>query len=268
MERRLLFASDLDGTIVDSSGHVPPEMREAICRFQKEAGYFSIATGRGLTGVRQYDLPLNCPSVFENGGLICFPNGRPLRTFPFSKSERRRLRALMEKEQQHIDYAFFSNFYNHRYVFLVPDQGRQEDVRQFYAMSFDYLTRNEDDFFVELEKGAARLAIVGNIAVSPGFNHSTNTDYAGRHYHEFNHRGATKGSGVQLVAGHLEVRLQRVIVAGNDINDVSMFRRPFGVRLAVGHNCPEAILRHATHHVASIAELPDVLHGVTRKLLA
>lgn len=268
MEKKLLFVSDLDGTIVDDQGRVPSDIQAAIRLFIREAGYFSIATGRGVLGTKHFDLPINCPSVFENGGKICFPNGRALRTFPFSKKEHDRLKRLMKKEYEHIDYAFFPPLDDPRYVFLVPDGKKREDILRYFALSFGHVAKDERDFFEEFEMGSARLAVVGNINVpSAGFNHSTNVDSAGVRYHEFNHHRANKGSGVLIIAEHLEIRLGRVIVAGNDMNDISMFRQPFGARLAVGLNCPDALLKHATHQVEQMAELPDVLRGLAREML-
>ena len=47
----ILLVSDIDGTLIDSQYQIPPRNREAIQRFMKKGGGFSIATGRSWESV-------------------------------------------------------------------------------------------------------------------------------------------------------------------------------------------------------------------------
>jgi Cof subfamily protein (haloacid dehalogenase superfamily) len=67
-----LLALDLDGTLLNSRGQVPPENRAAI-RDAEEAGVLvTIATGRRFLDARQLgiDLELNAPLITHNGALL------------------------------------------------------------------------------------------------------------------------------------------------------------------------------------------------------
>lgn len=269
MAGKLLFVSDLDGTIVDQNGQVPEEIRRFIAVLQREGGHFSIATGRGFPGVRQFQLSLTDPSIFENGGKIILPDETVVAAFPFGQNEILRLIKLLNGQLPRIAYAFFPPLKNGRYLFLIMDETKKPAIEKMYADSLEKITSDLVFFFKEFQKGAARLSVVGDIEVPPnGFNHTTNTDCHGIHYHEFNHRGSDKGTSAKKVAALLDVPLSKVMVAGNDVNDVPLFRGEFGIRITVGPACPESLLRLATHHAETMAELPLILRGLTRLLLS
>lgn len=74
----ILLVSDIDGTLIDSQYQIPPRNREAIQRFMKKGGGFSIATGRSWESVLVClgDLTVNRPCVLANGGLVYDLNRR------------------------------------------------------------------------------------------------------------------------------------------------------------------------------------------------
>jgi len=267
MRKKALLAMDLDGTIINNADEVPEAIRKTILNLKDMGFYFTVATGRGMSSVKHYELPLNCPGVFENGGKICFPNGHILQIFPFSKRERQDIIALLKREKGRVEYAFFPSLEGQHYIFFIPNKDHTEAIAAGFTASFGHATEDEGEFFDAFENGAARLAIVGNLTARiHGLNHSTNHDSAGVHYHEFNHRGANKGAGVCLIAKHIGVDKNRVIIAGNDENDISMFRQNFGVRIAVGPTCPKSLRCRATHYAASMDELPLILRGLAAEL--
>lgn len=67
-----LAVADVDGTLVERGGDVPPEAREAIRRFREAGGIFVLATGRPLPGVLHYleDLELPDPAIILNGAQV------------------------------------------------------------------------------------------------------------------------------------------------------------------------------------------------------
>lgn len=67
-----LIVSDMDGTLLNDDGIAPKRNIDAIERFIRKGGRFSIATGRSralMLDVVQ-DFPINAPCVIYNGGAI------------------------------------------------------------------------------------------------------------------------------------------------------------------------------------------------------
>lgn len=68
----ILVISDLDGTLIGEDHHIPLRNREAIDRFQREGGHFTVATGRSLVSAGPYIrtvLP-NTPGIILNGTVL------------------------------------------------------------------------------------------------------------------------------------------------------------------------------------------------------
>ena len=68
----VLFATDLDHTLLDRNREVSPQTREAIAYFMQNGGRFTLSTGRSLQAFelpRPY-LPFNAPVVLSNGAVI------------------------------------------------------------------------------------------------------------------------------------------------------------------------------------------------------
>ena len=69
-----LLALDLDGTLLDSTGSIPDENREAIREAENAGVLVTIATGRRFRDARPLglELELNAPLVTHNGALLKF----------------------------------------------------------------------------------------------------------------------------------------------------------------------------------------------------
>ncbi|MDO4730677.1 MAG: HAD family hydrolase [Clostridia bacterium] len=67
-----LILSDLDGTLIPESRDIPKRNIDAIERFKKLGGKFSLATGRNKFSVSKYNesLKFNAPAIILNGGAI------------------------------------------------------------------------------------------------------------------------------------------------------------------------------------------------------
>jgi Cof subfamily protein (haloacid dehalogenase superfamily) len=67
-----ILISDLDGTLLDSSRRISRENLEAIERFRKGGGLFTLATGRMFMAIEPYmsQVELDMPAVIFNGAAI------------------------------------------------------------------------------------------------------------------------------------------------------------------------------------------------------
>lgn len=69
---KVLLITDMDGTFLPSSKIPLKKDIDAVARFMKAGGKFSIATGRSLQASMQYFdmVSVNCPIILCNGGMV------------------------------------------------------------------------------------------------------------------------------------------------------------------------------------------------------
>jgi len=267
---RGIFAADLDGTIIDNSGSLTASMREAISHLHERGIYFTVATGRNLPGISTFNLPLQIPGAFENGGKICFPDGKLYCTFPLTPDEREELVELVRKNKKTIDYVIFSPLDSLNYYILLLNRAKEADVRKRFNVDSGVahiMYHNQFlNFLFIFQQGSARLGIVGKLTNIPtSMTYTTNTQ-GETIFREFAHKTAGKGPAVHAIADSMKISLNQVIIAGNDNNDQSMFDKDFGVRIAVGTTCSQEMIVRATHLAETMNQLPIILHSIAAKM--
>lgn len=72
---KIIFITDMDGTFLPASKIPSKKNLEAVKKFQKLGGRFSIATGRALQATKQYfdSFTVDFPFILCNGGMIYDP---------------------------------------------------------------------------------------------------------------------------------------------------------------------------------------------------
>ncbi|MBQ7783127.1 MAG: Cof-type HAD-IIB family hydrolase [Oscillospiraceae bacterium] len=69
---KIIFLSDMDGTLLNADKTLSQRNMEAIVRLREAGAEFVVATGRVIQATRHYFEPigLNCPVILCNGGMI------------------------------------------------------------------------------------------------------------------------------------------------------------------------------------------------------
>ncbi len=69
---KIVFFSDMDGTLLNHDKTVSQRNLDAIARLRRAGGMFVVATGRIIQATRHYFEPikLDCPCILCNGGMI------------------------------------------------------------------------------------------------------------------------------------------------------------------------------------------------------
>lgn len=222
----VLLASDLDGTLLHSSGVVSKGNRAAISYFISEGGLFAPATGRSLLGFQKLrrELECNAPCVFSNGAYIydCAQE-KELYSDPLCGPYRELLEDLLEStphigieiHQPKQKYLLNRNQYIEGHLNYVGAKG--QDVSHYRQAPFPWLKLLLVDD-PELLEGTARrlLARYGkdfSIAFSLPF------------MLEIQNIETDKGTGVAKLAEILHIRPENVYTAGDAPNDLPMLTR-------------------------------------------
>ena len=252
-----LLATDLDGTLLDSSGAIHGADRRAIAELMRRGVAVTIVTGRMYAGTRDIarSLGLAGPICCVDGSAIVGVKGdRDLVSHPIAHEVSAPLRSAIATSRT----AAFVLGRNE----IVHDTHGTPFVPYLKAWS-PHVTEVDDISASPHWTGAASL--VGLIAVGSqeeieglarGIAGAAGDrvesvafpvrrdEFRGRWAMVTRAAGATKGSGLQWIASHHGVDVSEVIAVGDWLNDVSMLRLA-GRSFAMAH-APEEVKAAAT----------------------
>lgn len=101
---KVLLITDMDGTFLPASKIPGKKTLEAVERFQRAGGRFSIATGRSLQASQQYfeTVSVNCPIVMCNGGMIYDINAKKQLYDVYVPCETRRIVSEILRDNDYV----------------------------------------------------------------------------------------------------------------------------------------------------------------------
>lgn len=273
----LLFATDLDGTLVDRQDGIHPRDAAAIANARSRGVIVTIATGRltsrthPIAKALQLDTPLVCA---DGGVLACSSTERVLR--------RRSVRA--EIAEQVLDAFRVGSLASCVMTDDVIHVCHRDEVYHRYLRAWSHSIRTHSDVrsavsFREQPEAAIMLVGIGepdnaDAVVEALAPHAATVDVSsfesavGGRVVRVMARGASKGAALSELAHELEIDAAHVAVAGDWLNDLSMFAFA-GRSFAMPHAPPEvrAAATHALEHdVAREGAFADALDQWLRDL--
>ena len=230
-----LIAIDIDGTLLDSSGRVPPRNRRAVQRAADAGIHVVLATGRAYHHAVPITGELGHASVLivSNGALTKTAGGETLacRLLP----RRTALAVLAALRPRHQGVAvIFDRPDARQYTFEGIDWSHPQRA-WYYERNRAYMTRAEPieaavtqdpvqvsytgsvDDIRALAGHARRLPVAGELSVML-------TEYAERDFSllDITARGCSKGAALEVLAGSLDVDRGAVMAVGDNLNDREM----------------------------------------------
>jgi Cof subfamily protein (haloacid dehalogenase superfamily) len=228
---RALFATDLDGTLVDRDDAIHPEDRRAIARARRRGVAVTIATGRltSRTHPVARQLALDAPLVCADGGVIaCAATERVLSRRAISIEQVERILAAFARHGLSSFVFTHGSIHScergrahHAYV-----QGWARDITTHADVLAAEAWRSEPDatvMLVGIGDQAAAAEVEAALAPLADQVDSLGFGYAGLRVLRFVSRGTSKGAALAEVAGQLGVPRERVAAIGDWYNDTSMF---------------------------------------------
>ncbi len=218
----ILIMSDLDGTLLNSAGHVSDGNRDAIEYFIARGGRFSVATGRSYPGMCHLldQFPCNAPAVVYNGSMgFDFQRMRQVYVKPLGGGGLDLAEGVMANfhdsgvEIYRVDGAYVAqnNFYTSRHIEYVKLHPIFSDARDIPQPWLSMLLTIDPQRMPELRKYVAET-----------FGGMFFTQLSLEYYLEVQCKGADKGTGVLEVARRLGIQADNIYVAGDGANDVEL----------------------------------------------
>ncbi len=273
----LLFATDLDGTLVDREDGIHPRDAAAIAAARKRGVVVTIATGRltsrthPVAKALQLDTPLVCA---DGGVLTCGATERILR--------RRFVRA--EIAEQILETFRAAELASCVMTDDVIHVCRRDEAHHRYLRGWSHMITQHTDVrsavaWSEEPEAAIMLVGIGDPASADAVveqlaPHASAVDIVafdtitGSRVVRVMARGASKGAALSDLAQELEIEASHVAVAGDWLNDLSMFAYA-GRSFAMPHAPPEvrAAATHALEHdVTQHGAFADALEEWLREM--
>ena len=260
-----LFASDMDGTILQDHSTIHPDNVKMVRYLQDKNIPFIICTGRDFYQASLCLKPenLQCPIIGLNGAIIYEEDGTILKEVTLSHEDTRALIQKIELHQNNWDMMTSNGIYSlhfeekfakkvetfkHNHPELTPAELEEEliKLRQIFeaidvssveevladpsVKIYKILTSNDEQESALLEIRSFVDTQLPNLVATSSFR--TNI--------EVTHKDAQKGIALHHYAETLGISMEEVFAIGDNSNDVSMLKLA-GYSVAMGNANQEAI---------------------------
>ena len=216
-----LLVSDMDATLLSSDHSISEKNRNAIKYFTDNGGLFTVATGRMVDAVKSYipNLHINAPAVLHNGAkLYDFKND----TVIFEKFiEENRKNAI---RRVHDDFPEVGlEVYSNEIVYVYR---KCEETKRFLTRNYEVVYELPENVWNE---PWIKVLLIGEKELldkyEPIYRKNYDSGYAvrsGDRYLDVVANGVSKGKGVQTLMENLGIETKKVVVVGDNMNDISM----------------------------------------------
>jgi len=258
--RKLLYVSDLDGTLLDGEGQLPEDSVRRLNRLIDQGLNFTIATARNYDSAYPLlrGLNLKHPIILFNGVYLTeLHTGANIFFSDFISPEiiGTMMAMVMPRGIEPFIYTYGDR---HRVYFKnASNPGAQAYVDSL--ASDDRMQKVDEFIFSQSERISGFLLIDTCEALEPVYNElcslyvddlniyfAKDVSNTGFHWLQSFHQEANKGKMLKRMTQHLGISLADTVVFGDYLNDLDMFKVS-GHAIAVENALPE--VKSAAHKV-------------------
>lgn len=255
-----LVCSDVDGTLIDSTGVIPQENREALRELSEHHVCFAITTGRMLASARQLAAyyGISPYMVCSNGAVVADSSGRILRGIFFTDGTMERICAIGKEYRCLMGFNMPDGVvYNGRNHF--EDQLYHEANRLYGGSGHRIRVGYMDGY--QIPEGSGEVAKISLWAKSQKDFEAVWSEAealegvcvttAMQWNLELTVAGISKWSGIQVLLEKLHLNAAQVICLGDTMNDEEMIRQA-GKGVCMGNG--QAALKEIAGYIADTNE--------------
>ena len=244
-----LYITDLDGTLLDSSGKVSVNTGKIINSLIEEGIYFTFATARSVYSAKPITagININVPCILMNGvSIYDISENRYIvnNYIDYSKSleiadifRKNNLNCFMYRIEDNILKAYFTEINSN--VMRSFAESRKNNYNKPFIQCGD-LSEVADDktvYFTVTGEYQELFPVKEAVSVTEGTDYAFYRDtYTGKYYLEIFSGSASKANGIKYLRS--EYGFDEVICFGDNLNDMKMFSES-DIKIAVGNAVPE-----------------------------
>ena len=252
MNKKSLYISDLDGTLLLPDSSFPNDYKKRLNRLIDMGLQFTFATARNYDSAYPIlkNINLNIPVILFNGVYLAdFSTGHILEHSDFIKNEivQNMLKLALSRDIDPFIYTFGEK---HRLYYLnATNPGSQsyvkslgEDGRLCQISRFDFREEEKISGFLLIDT-YERLDPVYQSLNKKYYKHlnlyfAEDVSMKGYYWLQSFHQQANKGNMVKTLAKRLRISLDNTVVFGDYLNDLDMFNIA-GHSIAMGNSLQE-----------------------------
>lgn len=272
-----LFATDLDGTLLNLDSQISPENAAAIARAQQEGLKITIATGRVYSDVVAISREggINTPVIGSNGATIHDANGERLFHLPLDRETAASVMQWLEDHHCYYEASTQQGIYapisSHETMLAEMDRilgtSPGEDVERLIRAVKKHYDKKDYHRVISHQDIPAEAYIYNIMAFSMNSEQlregreyfGSRSDVAmvvsSEHNFEMQHPDVSKGNALTKLAAHMNIDMEDTVAIGDNFNDVSMLKMA-GLGIAMGNAVAEI------QGIAKAVTLTNVEHGV------
>lgn len=258
-----LIVCDMSG-IVSSKGKNNNELLNVLNNLKNYD--CSFCTGKGYSGGYETlkSIDLKVPFICENGSVLVKKNGKILYNDKMDSCE---VIELIENIVNNCSFEFLAyvDLKTHKYKFLKGTKELTEDLTQPWFYSEEIYT-DLNEFLKNIDlKNVCRITTRGLSEVSKIENlNKFHVVISEGEFHSICSIGVNKGSGIKKLAEYCNLSLNDIIIIGNDMNDIDMFKLDCGLKIATGNKKPPKALLDLANMYIPLDELPGFIKEIDK----
>lgn len=228
----------------------------------------SFCTGKGYSGgietIKNVDIKV--PFICENGSVLVTKNGKIIYNDCMDPTNTIKLIETLANEYN-FEFLAYVDLKTHKYKFLKGKKALSEDLNQPWFYS-EEIYDNIDTFLKNIDKNnICRITTRGlecNIDNDKNIFNNFHVVVSESEFHSICNRATNKGFGVKKLAEFCNIDLKDVVIIGNDVNDIDMFKLNCGLKIATGNTMPPNELINLSDVYVPLEQLPDFLRKIDK----
>lgn len=221
----------------------------------------TFCTGKGYSGGYETlkDIDLKVPFICENGSVLVNKDGKIVFNEKMNSYD---VIELIKNIVNNCTFEFLAyvDLNTHKYKFLRGTKKLTEDLNQPWFYSEEIYT-DVNDFINNIDiENICRITTRG----LSGENNIDNLNkfhvvISEKEFHSICSIGVNKGSGIKKLAKYCNISLNDIIIIGNDMNDIDMFKLDCGLKIATGNEMPPKELLNLSNIYIPLNDLPKFI---------
>lgn len=279
-----LFATDLDGTLLNSNHEISKENADALKLAQQNGVEICIASGRIHADVSTLcdKIGIKPHIISNNGALVFSKEGKKLKSWTIDKNHVEYMFDWLTENEYfyeictdknlflpHNTEALLKNSFNKAQAAnpSLKKSALNDMIELVYSQSGVKLVKSKDDILnsdldicsitavsFDKEKLKRDREYWSNckdlsMVVSNEFNF------------EFTNKDASKGNSLEYLANYLDISLDNTAAIGDNYNDLSMLKKAH-ISIAMGNAASD--IKHICKHVSLSNDLNGVAHIISK----